>query len=438
MSKPILRLSLLSASLLFASAAVSAAGFQLNEQSVVSLGRAHAGMGVVGDDLSAAFYNPAGMSLLNGTQAQLGVIAAFVDVDFNGTDTRSSMVKTENQSGSGNSNVAVAIPNAYLVHQVNDRLRLGMAITAPFGLKMDYDDNWIGKNHGSYASIEAIDFNPSLAYQLNEQWSVGAGVSAQYTKADLKQSKDFSPFNGIPQVDTSKTNGEVTADGWAYGWNAGVMYSPSKDTHIGLAYRSQIKHSVSGNVTVSGVPSGLVSDAVKNGVFSANSDVTLPETVTLSAYSKIDPKWGISAAARWTKWSRLQEIRVKTGLGDDLTLPQNWGNSVFFSLGADYYHSDQWTFRGGLGYETTPIKQDADRTPIIPDSDRIWTSLGASYHVNKQLTIDMAYAHLFASGSRKVDHTVSQQALGMTFTDRLQGEYRTNANLLGVQLQYRF
>jgi len=430
LSKPILRLSLLSLSLLAASATVSAAGFQLNEQSITGLGRANAGMGVVGDDLSAAFYNPAGMSLLNGTQIQAGVIAAFVDVDFNGTDSRTGRAP---QAGSANSNVAVPVPNAYLVHQVDDRLRLGMAITAPFGLKMDYGDNWIGKNHGTYSSIEAIDFNPSFSYQLNEQWSVGAGVSAQYAKADLKQGQDFSPS---PLLNTSNMSGEVNADGWAYGWNAGVMYSPSKDTHIGLAYRSEIKHSVSGDITISGAPT--YPGVPKNGVYSANADVTLPETVTLSAYSKIDPKWGVSATARWTKWSRLQEIRVQTGLGQDLVLPQNWGNSMFYSLGADYYHNDQWTFRAGLGYETTPVKSDADRTPIIPDSDRIWTSLGASYRVNKQLSIDVAYAHLFASGSSKVDHTTSQSISGVTVTDRLQGEYSTNANLLGVQLQYRF
>ena len=52
-----------SAALTLAAAATSAAyagGFMLTEQSVAGLGRAYAGSGIVGDDLSAVWYNPAG------------------------------------------------------------------------------------------------------------------------------------------------------------------------------------------------------------------------------------------------------------------------------------------------------------------------------------------------------------------------------------------
>ena len=49
-----------------------AAGFQLTEQSSLGLGRAYAGAGIVGDDLSAVHYNPAGMTLLEGTRVQAG------------------------------------------------------------------------------------------------------------------------------------------------------------------------------------------------------------------------------------------------------------------------------------------------------------------------------------------------------------------------------
>lgn len=46
----------------FSSAAV-AGGFQLTEQSALGLGRAYAGMGVDGTDVSGLYYNPATMTL---------------------------------------------------------------------------------------------------------------------------------------------------------------------------------------------------------------------------------------------------------------------------------------------------------------------------------------------------------------------------------------
>lgn len=88
----------------------SAAGFQLTEQSSLGAGRAYAGAGIVGDDLSAVHYNPAGMTLLPGTQMQAGSVWIEVNAEYDG-----DLGASENGRYKGQ-----AIPAGYITHQLTD------------------------------------------------------------------------------------------------------------------------------------------------------------------------------------------------------------------------------------------------------------------------------------------------------------------------------
>ena len=77
----------------FSSAAV-AGGFQLTEQSALGLGRAYAGMGVDGTDVSGLYYNPATMTLHTGTQAQFGFVGVASTSTTTARKATPSMTKT--------------------------------------------------------------------------------------------------------------------------------------------------------------------------------------------------------------------------------------------------------------------------------------------------------------------------------------------------------
>ncbi|MGY8626593.1 OmpP1/FadL family transporter [Chromobacterium violaceum] len=437
-------LSLLSVSLaaLFAAApAAQAAGFQLTEQSVTGMGRAYAGAGMAGDDLSAVFYNPAGMTLLSGTRVQGGFTYAEIDAPFNGSNTTTTVnpltgkpVGTATVSANDNGRApGELIPNAYLTHQISDKLYAGIGITTPFGLGARYSDNWGGRDNGISSSIKTVDINPSLAYKLDERWSLGGGVSAQYAQADLKKGA-YLPG----------ASGELKADSWGFGYNLGVMYSFNQDSRVGLSYRSKIHHKAEGDYTNSGFPTAgpLAPLGLKlNGTFAGSAEVTAPESLLLSGYSKLNSKFAVEASARWTRWSRFDQLVVKgspaVGPIDTTTrIPNNWKNSWMFSVGGDYFYSDALTLRSGLGYETTPVPSAQDRNALIPDANRLWLSLGASYKINKQASVDVGYAYLRALGDKKVDNT-SKSPFGTQ--SHLQGEYASiTGHLLGVQMQYRF
>ena len=411
-----------------------AAGFQLSEQSIVGLGRAHAGAGVAGDDLSSVFYNPAGMVLHRGTQVQGGLTYAEIDAPFEGESLAySAFGKPIRSAGTNNGRgPGEVIPQGFLIKEINERTRFGFGVTVPFGLGSSYGDDWFGRNHGIEAHIMTVDFNPSLAYQLDEQWSIGGGVSAQYAKAKLKQGAFFPGASG-----------EIDADSWAFGYNLGVMYQLDADSRVGLSYRSKLQHDAKGDYTAEGFNNAQLMPGVPlpdrfhiDGVYAGAASVTTPESVLLSAYHRVSPKLALTGSLRWSNWSRFDKLTIEGNPLSDTTIDNNWKGSWFASVGADYSYSDKLTLRGGVGYETSPVPDAEHRNPLIPDRDRVWLSVGGSYALEKNMTLDVGYTYLLGVGDDKIDHTVTSP---LNSPDTLKGKYNSiTGHLIGVGLQYRF
>ena len=219
----------------FASTA-HAAGFMLTEQSAGSLGRAYAGAGVDGTDLSGVYYNPATMVLHKGTALQAGFVGIGLNLDYVGEDGTTANGRNKSQ----------AIPHGYFVHQINDKVWFGLGMTVPFGMGTEYDDDWAGNEHGISATILTFDLNPNFAFKLSEKFSVGFGASIQYAQADLKIRNALGQSNG----QTLSAESEIDADSIAWGWNVGMMWSPVENFRMGLSYRSKIKHDAEGDFTL--------------------------------------------------------------------------------------------------------------------------------------------------------------------------------------------
>ena len=204
-----------------------AAGFQLSEQSAIQMGRAMAGAGIVGDDLSAVHYNPAGMTLLSGTRMQATGTWVAVNLDYEGDSGQSENGRLKGQ----------IIPAGFITHQINDSLWAGLGLTVPYGMGTEYGEGWEGKSRGTESMILTFDINPNLAWKVNEKLSVGGGISLQYAKAELGMGMGPMQAN-------------VKGDSWAWGWNVGLMFQPVETVRLGLAYRSNISHNADGHTTL--------------------------------------------------------------------------------------------------------------------------------------------------------------------------------------------
>ncbi|MDB5902686.1 MAG: rane protein involved in aromatic hydrocarbon degradation [Betaproteobacteria bacterium] len=270
--------------------------------------------------------------------------------------------------------------------------------------------------------------NPSVAYKVNEMISVGAGINYQRADATLSNAVNFGP--------AGEGMATVKGDDSAWGYNVGLMFDLSPATRIGLAYRSALKYTLTGDVTFSNLPPGVGALAPDGPV---RADIKLPSSASLSLFHKIDPKWDVLADVSWTDWSTLKSLDVFRTSGALLsTTPLNWKDTWRVGVGANYHHNDMWTLRFGVAYDQSPVP-DADRTPRIPDQDRFWLALGAQYRVSKQLAVDFGYAHLFVKdASVDLCRSAAQPGCG-TARNNLVGNYNSNkVDIISAQVRYAF
>lgn len=406
-----------------ASTSANAAGWQLNDFSVAGLGRAYAGGGVVGDDYSALAYNPAGMTL-GGTGVQAGISVIQLHADVTG----------EYPAGSGkrdstNVNVTTEVPNFFAQYKVNDRVAVGFGVYVPFGLAIEYPKDWIGTDHGIDSELAVIDYSTAVAVKATDKLSLGLGIFARNANVDLTSSTTLAP--GM------KFENEFDLDDWGWGLHVGAMYEFTKNTRLGVSYRSRSQHQIKGDFDfLKGA-----STTYGAGTYDATLPMDAPEHVQLSGYHKLNDKIGLSAGAKWTRWTRFDALTIHTSNPSPLAqveVAQRWKNAWNFSLGMDYYHSENWTFRTGIGFDESPVPNSHERTTAIADNDRWEIALGASYKQNAW-TFDMGYMFLYLPhySVHNNRHNLSNQQINPSIK-QIDARYHTTAHVLGLQVQYSF
>ena len=404
-----------------AASAAHAAGFMLTEQSAGALGRAYAGVGVDGTDISGVYYNPATMTLHPGTQIQAGFVAVGLDLAYEGNDG-----STEN----GQYNTQ-AIPHGYISHQLTDNMWIGLAMTVPFGMGTEYKDDWRLANRGISAEVLTFDFNPNVAWKVSDKLSLGAGMSIQYAAADLKMQENL----GIAKLD-----GEVDADSIAWGFNFGLMWSPLENLRFGLSYRSKVNHNAEGDFTIDNIRD--VSEGFENIYGLAGTYGDARATISAPAWAMATAAWDVNellslyATFRWTDWSSFDTLDIKSSglnlVGGVKTVENHWQDTYLVSVGADLRFMNWWTFRAGIGYETSAVDDPKYRTAIIPDADRLWLALGSSFKATENMQIDVSAAWLHGIGERNL---WDKDTAGGTEVGKFED---LDAYLFGVQLVYKF
>ena len=392
---------LVAGTLLTMSGSAAASGFALIEQSASGMGNAFAGGAASAEDASTVFFNPAGMSRISGKQLVVAVHAITPSAKFSGTGLPGT-----NMGGDAGSTAIV--PNGYFTMEVKPGLTAGLGLNAPFGLQTDYDSNWVGRHQAIKSKIETINVNPSLAYQVNDALSVGAGLDYQHISGEL------SSYGGA-LLGTTVVKG--TDNTWGY--NLGALYNLNPDTRVGVSYRSTMSYTLHGTVDTA-LP-------FANG--SASLDVKLPDSFSFSAFHKYSDSYEVMADVTWTGWSSFKQVKVLDASGAVISnTPENWKDTVRVSVGATHHYNERWSARAGLAYDQAPVP-DAYRTARVPDNNRTWLALGGQYKPAKSSAIDFAYAHLFVSNA---------SINSATPAPALVGTYKNSVDILSAQYTYSF
>ena len=366
--------------LIGAAANANAGGFAVREQSAYGQGASFAGI-AAGGALSSMFWNPATITQFNGKTIELTAAGILPH------STHSFSASTLAAFGApGSHGIDALVPAGYASWQLNEKLWLGLAVNAPFGLGVHFPQvSATSTGSGNSAKVETYNFSPTVAYKINDMVSVAVGLQAQYMKAS------YDAFLG-----TQPRIGTLNGGSWNYGWTAGVTLTPAPKTQIGVGYRSAIDQKVNGTWEV---PAAL---APFTQVGSANLELKLPDVVTVGLRQGIGDRFTLLAGVEWSNWSRIGTAPLLQSNGAPLTLaggaitfPFQYNDGWYYSLGGEYKLDPSWTVRAGIAYEKSPIT-DGVRTTRIPDNDRIWYSVGASFNPPsiKGLTFDVGYSFI--------------------------------------------
>lgn len=408
---------------LFASYA-SASGFQLIEQNASGLGNAYAGSAAVAENASTIFYNPAGMTQLKDREISGGLVA--VGTSFKFSDNGSSVGALAGSGNGGDGGGWGFVPNAYMSWALNKDLYLGVGVGAPFGLKTEYSNPWVGAAQSTMFDIKTYNVNPSIAYRVNDAFSIGGGVNWQRFSSEY--TKQYAVINqvGAPSPAAAASPVKLTLDGDAWGWNVGGLWTLSPATKVGVSYRSAISYDLTGNINVSGPILGGASSNT-----AAKASVKLPDVFILSGTQQVSDKWQMLGDVSWTGWSSIPKIDVLYG-ASKLALNTDFRDTWRAAVGANYQYTDAIKLKFGVAYDQTPVKGAATRLVSLPDNDRTWFSAGAQWTPSKGSTLDFGVSYLYLKDAA-IDNNQAATGAG-----RVTGTYSDSAWLLGVQYSMAF
>jgi long-chain fatty acid transport protein len=404
------------------------AGFALYEHGAraVAMGGA---FGATADDPTAVYYNPAGLAFQEGTQLAGGVyfIKPISKMDganpFPGSGYHADM---EDQ--------LYFPPHLYFTGKATDRLAWGVGLYTPFGLGTWWPEDWAGRYITKRVDLKVLNFNPTLAYKITDNFAVGVGFDL--FAVDLDLTKTVGLVNPYTQQVADVANAHVYAkQQTGTGWNVGLLAKPGEGWSLGLTYRSKVKVKADGKGSFVQYPTGNADfDAIVAGNLPFDSNPKVTSEITFPEEWRLAVAWTggpvrIEADAMRVGWHTFHELPI---IFPDYPVlsqirPEDYHDTSTYRLGFEYRVSDRWSWLLGALYDESPLPVQSV-SPLLPDADRVGVTAGFSYGVTEKLRLDVGYMHL---------NTKTRSTQGRD-VDNFNGTYSTRAELLGFTLVYAF
>jgi len=331
-----------------------AGGIYANEFGTPEMGTAGAGAEASALDASTAipFYNPAGMTQLEGNQLIVAAGALFPSVEF-------ELDPATNISGGNGGQAADTVPilTAAYVHSFSDRFKFGVALFAAAGAGLEYDPDWAGRYQAQTSTIAALSLSPTLAYRVNSWFSIGGGLNIMASALETKVA--------VPRL--LQPDGQVVIDGTdtQLSFNLSAMFEPGEKTRVGVAYVSETEFDYAGDVSFSNI----------DVVAPVNTTLTLAQVLRVGVHHDINAKAAIVGTLGWENWSALENQFISVGTVGTATLARNWDDTYRYGVGFHYRVGDTWLLRFGVNYDTSPTRPE-DRTADLPVDDQLRISGG--------------------------------------------------------------
>ncbi len=394
-------LTLIAFSTPFISMTAQGAGLQLMPGSP-NFGTAGAGHAAAGFGAGSAWANPATMVLVEDQQIGFGIIAAETDVNFNPDDPEGN--------GGGDAGGNLYIPSFAYVNSINENVSVGFSVVVPYGNSLSYDEDWDGNNVATDVSLETIQAMPSIAYRINEQFSIGAGISANHTSV----TQDLKMYGVV--------DAELEADSVDYGYTIGGLYEINENHRLGFVYRSQVDSDLEGTGKMMG------------DTYDAELDWVNPASIVISGVHQVSERTSLLWDVGRTFYSAFETTNVNIEPGapiEEITMHRNWEDANRYAVGSHYQLNDKVILQVGVAYEDSVVSDD-NRTVDLPLDRTIRYSAGTLYQMNNatQLAFGVEYVDL---GDAKITNDPSSAPF-----DSPAGSYDASALAASFSVNYQF
>lgn len=424
-----------------------ASGFQIRENSVQNMGRAFSGTATSIGDASAVVNNPAAMSTFEErtVRSDLSLIDLTADFEGGGTTALGTPLSGNDGGDPGDLTAVPALSAVFPMSGALDRLTFGAAVSAPFGLKTEYDPNWVGRYNAVTSDVKIIDLTLSASVAITERFSVGLSLVTERADVTLTNALDYgtavcvgsgNPANCLnpaypfrPQQNDGFL--EVSGDDTSLGWIVGLHARPTDRLSIGLSHRSEIDHVLEGTAdfTAPSAVAAVLGAGVADTAVTA--PLTTPSVTTVGVRYDFTDSFRMMLDYQLTGWSSLEAVRIYRPNGALLGNETfDWEDSELWALGGEYDLSDAFTLRAGVALDETPTS-DVHRSPRLPDNDRTLYSVGLSWAFSDSITVDAAYTRV------EID-SPTINGVRSSSGSRLTGSFDGYANLFGVSAQMKF
>jgi long-chain fatty acid transport protein len=419
-----------------------ASAFLNGIQSATAAAVSAAGATAIAEDATTAYYNPAGMSLLDRPQIVASTGLVFGSSTFNNAGTTDALGAPVRGSA-GQKDEFNPVPSVFVTLPLGNGFTAGFGMFGPFGQANGYAVNWVGRYQLQRTSLKTVEFDPALAFQVTRDFAVGAGLDVQYAHFVRINALDLGslclatigPTTCLPAglaPEAADGQQSVAAQGWNVGFNLSAIYNITDQTRLGLTYRSEVPHGLSGHAAFQ-VPANAIA-LTAGGLFqntAVRSKLSFPAQVNFGLSQQLFPGMTLLADIDWTGWSSIKQLTLNFANPVQPTEGQalNWKDSMRFAVGGIYRLSESTDLRGGISYDETPIPAQF-RAADLPDSDEYMFSAGFTQRFGESFSTTVSYSYS--------DFTAAPVNFSMPEAGTLAGTFHRHAHALGLQSTLAF
>ena len=400
-----------------------AAGFSTFEQGSKAMGQASA-FTAQADDPSAMFYNVGGLAFFDEREFYAGLtFTALGDTEFTGADPTPGAGAPGRQADE-----LVIPPHFYWVEPVSDRWIVGLSVTSPFGLAIEWEDPsdfevievedpgdpgetieiqvpipWSGRYISDKAVLNEIDLTPNVGFRITDKLGVGVGIIARFSSLELNRRIDGNDLDSVIPAGTDVGRARFESDtDTGFGFNVGVLHRLNDFFSWGFSYRSKITVDYTSDTQLTQILTGdqTVDDAIAAALpfgqkLPAETSIEFPDQASLGVAFRFNPRWLFEADFNWTGWSSFDQLSIdfeppNDGLSE--TQPQLWEDAINVRTGVRWDRNAKSHWRFGIYWDESP-QPDQTVTPLIPDADRIGYAVGYGLGA-KKFNFDIAMMYV--------------------------------------------